>query len=178
MYGRLAALPDQAEPLQRAQLLAALSVGSEIIQLRHMARKPWPAGQLDAALAALAQGNSAIAIARLLSSTAGSPPLPTPAGDGHRAAGARRILVISEALAEHGSYFDCGSAGMRFTEIDLFGVYVAPISLMMVAAWLVTIALRRVAGRFGLLRYVWHPALFVFAVYIIVLSSLILIIAR
>ena len=41
---------------------------------------------------------------------------------------------------------------MRFTEIDLFGVYVAPISLMMVAAWLVTIALRRVADRSGLLR--------------------------
>ena len=41
---------------------------------------------------------------------------------------------------------------MRFAEIDLFGVYVAPISVMMVAAWLVTIALRRVASRFGLLR--------------------------
>ena len=67
---------------------------------------------------------------------------------------------------------------MRFAEIDLFGVYVAPISLMMVGAWIVTIALRRVAGRFGLLEYVWHPALFVFAVYIIVLSSWILIIAR
>jgi hypothetical protein len=48
----------------------------------------------------------------------------------------------------------------------------------MVAAWLVTIALRRVASRFGLLRYVWHPALFVFAVYIIVLSSWTVIIAR
>ncbi|HEV2976555.1 MAG TPA: DUF1656 domain-containing protein [Casimicrobiaceae bacterium] len=67
---------------------------------------------------------------------------------------------------------------MRFAEMDLFGVYVAPISLMMVAAWLVTIALRRVASRFGLLRYVWHPALFVFAVYIIVLSSWTVIIAR
>jgi hypothetical protein len=66
---------------------------------------------------------------------------------------------------------------MRFVEIDLFGVYVAPISLMMVGAWLLTIALRRVAGRFGLLRYVWHPALFVFAVYIIVLSSWILIVS-
>ncbi|MBO0734452.1 MAG: DUF1656 domain-containing protein, partial [Methylocapsa sp.] len=51
---------------------------------------------------------------------------------------------------------------MRFTEINLFGVYVAPMSLMMVAAWLVTVALRRVADRFGLLRYVWHPAFFVF----------------
>jgi protein AaeX len=66
---------------------------------------------------------------------------------------------------------------MSFAEIDLFGVYVAPISLTMVLAWLVTIALRRVASRFRLLRYAWHPALFVFAVYIIVLSSWILIVA-
>jgi len=66
---------------------------------------------------------------------------------------------------------------MSFTEIDLFGVYVAPNSLTMVVAWLVTIALRRVASRFGLLRYAWHPALFVFAVYIIVLSFWILIVA-
>jgi hypothetical protein len=67
---------------------------------------------------------------------------------------------------------------MRFAEVDLFGVYVAPISLMMVAAWLVMLALRRVADHFGLLRYVWHPALFVFAVYMTVLSSIVLIIAR
>ena len=66
---------------------------------------------------------------------------------------------------------------MRFAEIDLFGVYVAPISLMMVGAWFVTIALRRLASRSGLLRYVWHPSLFMFAVYIIVLSSWILIVA-
>jgi hypothetical protein len=67
---------------------------------------------------------------------------------------------------------------MSFTEIDLFGVYVAPISLIMVAAWFITIALRRVANRSGLLRYVWHPALFMFAVYIIVLASSILILAK
>jgi hypothetical protein len=67
---------------------------------------------------------------------------------------------------------------VRFTEIDVFGVYVAPMSLMMVAAWLITIALRQVASRFGLLRYIWHPALFGFAVYMIVLSSITLIIAR
>jgi hypothetical protein len=63
---------------------------------------------------------------------------------------------------------------MTFTEINLFGVYVAPISIMLIEAWLITIILRRVADRWGLLRYVWHPALFVFAVYIIVLSSFIL----
>ena len=67
---------------------------------------------------------------------------------------------------------------MRFTEIDLFGVYVAPMSLMLVAAWAITIALRRVAAQFGLLRLVWHPALFVLAVFMIVLSSIVLIMAR
>jgi hypothetical protein len=66
---------------------------------------------------------------------------------------------------------------VRFTDINLFGVYVAPISLMMVAAWLIVIGLRRAAAPFGLLRNVWHPALFVFAVYIIVLSSLVLVVA-
>ena len=67
---------------------------------------------------------------------------------------------------------------MRFAEINLFGVYVAPISLFVVAAWLITMALRRVANRSGLLRHVWHPALFVFAVYIIVLASSILILTE
>jgi hypothetical protein len=67
---------------------------------------------------------------------------------------------------------------MSFVEVNLFGVYVAPVSLMMVAAWLVLIALRRVADHFGLLRHVWHPALFVFAVYMSVLSSIVLIVAH
>ena len=67
---------------------------------------------------------------------------------------------------------------MRFTEVNLLGVYVAPISVMLVAAWFVTIALRRVAANLGLLRYVWHPALFVFAVYMIVLSSIVLGVGR
>jgi len=67
---------------------------------------------------------------------------------------------------------------MRFAEVDLFGVYVARISLMMVGAWFITIVLRWVGSRFGLLRHVWHPSLFVFAVYIIVLSSWTLIVAH
>ena len=67
---------------------------------------------------------------------------------------------------------------MNFTEVNLFGVYVAPISLMMVATWLVLIALRRVADHFGLLSHVWHTAPFVFAIYMIVLASIVLIVAR
>ena len=67
---------------------------------------------------------------------------------------------------------------MRLSEVNLFGVYVAPISVMTVVAWLATITLRRVADRFDLLRYVWHPALFVFAVYMILLSSIVLLITE
>ena len=67
---------------------------------------------------------------------------------------------------------------MTFLEIDLLGVYVAPISLLIIAAWFLTIGLRRIADRFGVLRHVWLPSLFVFAVYIIVLSSIVLVIAR
>jgi hypothetical protein len=66
---------------------------------------------------------------------------------------------------------------MRFTEINLFGVYVAPISVMVVAAWAVTIALRRLVARFGLLRHVRHPAAFIFSVYIIVLSPMVRVLA-
>ena len=49
---------------------------------------------------------------------------------------------------------------------------------MMVAAWAGTIGLRRIATQFGLLRHFWHPAAFVFSVYVIVLSSIVLILAR
>ena len=67
---------------------------------------------------------------------------------------------------------------MRLSEVNLFGVYVAPISVMMVVAWLATLTLRRVLVRFDLMRYVWHPALFVFAVYMILLSSIVLLITE
>jgi hypothetical protein len=36
----------------------------------------------------------------------------------------------------------------------------------------VTIGLRRLAVQVGLFRWVWHPALLVFAIYVITLSSL------
>jgi hypothetical protein len=107
---RLTALPDQATPLQRAQLLAALSVGTEIIGLRQMAMHRGTTAELDAALNDIALGHSTRAIAKLrqfddqLAATREIGPEATVA---LRARG--RILVISEALAEHGAYFDAGA---------------------------------------------------------------------
>ncbi|MBN9046635.1 MAG: DUF1656 domain-containing protein [Rhizobiales bacterium] len=63
---------------------------------------------------------------------------------------------------------------MRYSEIDLFGIYIAPMAAMLVAAWIITFGLRLVADRFHLLHNVWHPPLVVAAVYIIVLSLIVL----
>jgi uncharacterized membrane protein YccC len=110
IYSRLTALPDQATPLQRAQLLAALSVGTEIIGLRQMATHLGTIAELDAGLNEIALGHSTEAIAKLrqfderLASTRETG---TEATMALRERG--RILVISEALAEHGAYFDAGA---------------------------------------------------------------------
>src|SRR5262249_6322314 len=61
MAARIVALPDQAEPLQRARLLAALSVGTEVIHLRHIAPDLGMEAEINASLRALAKGGSAIA---------------------------------------------------------------------------------------------------------------------
>jgi protein AaeX len=65
---------------------------------------------------------------------------------------------------------------MKYTEISVFGVYVAPFVPMMLIAWLLTLPLRRLSHRVGIARYVWHPALFNTSVYLIVLSLLVLVI--
>jgi uncharacterized membrane protein YccC len=110
MYGRLAVCPDAAEPLQRSQFLAALAVGTEIIQLRHIASSLGLGADLDAALGPFAQGNSAIAITRLARLDDRLASLP---GDGSEASLALRargsILAITEALIDHASYFDAGA---------------------------------------------------------------------
>jgi uncharacterized membrane protein YccC len=107
---RLTALPDQAEPLLGAQLLAALSVGTEIISLRQVAAHVGRAAELDTALKYFAQGDSATATAKLRqldnllasASEAGTEATMALRGRG-------RVLIISEALAEHGTYFDAGA---------------------------------------------------------------------
>jgi protein AaeX len=62
---------------------------------------------------------------------------------------------------------------MSYAEFNVLGVYVAPIAPMMVVAWLLLWGLRRLAASFGLFRYVWHPALFVFAIYVILLAAVV-----
>jgi uncharacterized membrane protein YccC len=107
IYGRLAALPDAAEPLQRMQLLAAFSVGTEIIQLRHICRRLDPGSGLDAALEAFARGSCATAIARL----ADLDRAVTSGSDSAALQARGLILAVSQALTQHASYFDAGAPG-------------------------------------------------------------------
>jgi uncharacterized membrane protein YccC len=110
IYSRLVALPQETEPLQRAQLLAALSVGTEIIRLRQVAHRFELHAELDAALDALARGHCAVAtelLARYDKRLAGF----TSSRPGARARLRARssILAMLEALAQHRAYFDSGA---------------------------------------------------------------------
>ncbi len=109
---RLSALPEQAEPLQRAQLLAALSVGTAIIRLRRVARRFDLHVELDAALDAVARGDRVVAIERLaeLDRMLAARRSTTP-GAWVRLRARGSILAISEALTQHASYFESGAPG-------------------------------------------------------------------
>jgi uncharacterized membrane protein YccC len=110
IYSRLTALPDQATPLQRAQLVAALSVGAEIIGLRQMATHLETTAELDAALNDIGLGQSTKAIAKLRQfddRLAATRETGTAAAMVLRRRG--RVLIICEAIAEHGQYFDAGA---------------------------------------------------------------------
>ena len=107
MYGRFAVLPDQAQPLQRSQLMAAFCAGTEIIQLRQTCRRLDLSGGLDAALEAFARGSCVLTTARLVDLDRAL--TARPGATALRARGL--ILAISQALTQHSAYFDAGAPG-------------------------------------------------------------------
>jgi uncharacterized membrane protein YccC len=107
MYGRLADLPDKAEPLQRSQLIAALTVGNEVVQLRRISALLPLDPELNTALSALAEGNSEQAIAQLAALDRRLATFSGREADARLSLRARaRILIISEAITQHAPYFD------------------------------------------------------------------------
>jgi uncharacterized membrane protein YccC len=110
MYGRLAALPDQAEPIQRARLLAGLSVGTEFIELRRVASRLGVAEKLDAALRSFAAGDGTVAASRLREIDQQLTSVSSASAEAAVAIQARgRLLIVVEALVEHAPYFDAGA---------------------------------------------------------------------
>jgi len=109
VYARLADLPDSAEPLQRARIVAALSAGTEMIRLGRLIRRLSLSSRLLPALTQLAQGHTMNASATLahlqmiLSVPAGSRCM------GRLTSHARgSALALSEVLTQHSTYFDAG----------------------------------------------------------------------
>ena len=60
------------------------------------------------------------------------------------------------------------------SEFNLGGIYLPPFFVYACVAGLVFLLLRHVLARLGVLRHAWHPALFEFALSLILLSLLIL----
>jgi uncharacterized membrane protein YccC len=111
IYSRLFVFPNEATPLQRSQLMAALAVGGDIIELRLSALHLGLAPELDPVLEALAAGKSAAAtdgLARLDRHLASLPQPDPEISPALRARG--RILAIYDTLVQHRSYFDAGVA--------------------------------------------------------------------
>ncbi|SFK11943.1 FUSC family protein [Methylocapsa palsarum] len=110
IISRLVALPDQAEPLQRAWLAGALTLGREILRLRNLAARLNLRDEAEGAFAALARGDCAAAIGRLAEIDrilADANARTAPARLRARAG----ILVMTDALTEYEDYFDAGSPG-------------------------------------------------------------------
>jgi uncharacterized membrane protein YccC len=111
IYSRLAAMPDQAAPVERARLLRALSVGTEIIHLRRITPQLRLNVELDSALTAFAHGDSVAAVAGLDAVDRGLASVPGADARASIALRARgRLLAIRDALVTHPAYFDRGEA--------------------------------------------------------------------
>jgi uncharacterized membrane protein YccC len=107
VYTRLTALPDPADPLERAQLLAALSAGTEIIRLHRIVRRLGLASGLEPALKALAQGHSSLACAELMRLDQDLATKPKAGAALRLALRARgNLLALVEVLAQHALYFE------------------------------------------------------------------------
>ncbi len=110
VLGRVVALPPEASPLQRAQLMTALSVGSEILQLRYLARWLGVNTDLERALMPVSLGNCTAAISELtrLDATL-SAKNATSAATQTILRARSSVIVLSEALSDHAAFFDAGA---------------------------------------------------------------------
>jgi hypothetical protein len=60
-------------------------------------------------------------------------------------------------------------------EIDIFGIFVPAVLVLMLIAYLLSLAVRMVFGRIGLYRFVWHRSVFDLAVYVMLLGIVVIV---
>jgi uncharacterized membrane protein YccC len=162
---RLQAMPAQATPEQLSQLESALSVGEALIYLRNL--RELGCGRPGFSQRVAVRLHCAARPGRDLGRDA------QPRGgrvDRRRTHASCRISRCGEGIAV--ALETLGKP--MITDLNLVGVYVAPFVPMAIASALITLVLLRAADRFGITRHVWHPSLFNSAVYIIVLSLVVI----
>jgi uncharacterized membrane protein YccC len=104
---RMLAMPEQAEPVERAELVAAMAVGNHIVRLRRVAPRFVPGAAVDAALQALAEGQSGEASERLKDIDRQLAALARARSGSRAVLGLRAgLLVICGQLASYPSYYD------------------------------------------------------------------------
>jgi uncharacterized membrane protein YccC len=104
---RLLAMPDQAPPVERSELFAAVAVGREIVRLRRVAPRFVEDAAVDAALTALAEGRSGEASERLRQIDRQVAVLPPVKGRSRVVLSLRAsLLAICNQLGEFAPYFD------------------------------------------------------------------------
>jgi hypothetical protein len=67
---------------------------------------------------------------------------------------------------------------MRYVELDIFGIFVSPVAAMLLAALVIYSALRKIARWCGIWHLFWHPALAGMALYVIVMSAIVIGVGR
>lgn len=106
IYSRLAALPEEADPVQRSLLVAILSIGMQLIRLQHLSRHGRVGAEISEVQTALAEGD----LPRLqhalevLDKEIASIPDTQPGARGRMRARAM-LLAIAEAVERQRDYF-------------------------------------------------------------------------
>jgi uncharacterized membrane protein YccC len=107
IVARFLAMPEQAEPVERAMLVAAMAVGNHIVRIRRVAPRFVPGPAVEAALQALAEGRSGEAAERLKDIDRQLAALPRTRPGSRAVLGLRAgLLVICGQLAWYPSYYD------------------------------------------------------------------------
>lgn len=108
-FRRFAAMPDAAEPLQRAWLLAALTAGSDIIVLRRLGdRSAGSLPRLEACLQAIAEGRVDAAVRALANLESGLVEAADPLRRRSRLRARSASTTLRETLQAHERYFSYG----------------------------------------------------------------------
>jgi uncharacterized membrane protein YccC len=107
IVARFLAMPEQAEPVERAMLVATMAVGNHIVRIRRVAPRFVPGPAVEAALQALAEGRSGEAAERLKDIDRQLAALPRTRPGSRAVLGLRAgLLVICGQLAWYPSYYD------------------------------------------------------------------------